>query len=205
MIELSGIRCILFDLGGVLYDIDYRKTQAAFAALAAQTGADPVTFSKAKQDPIFDAFETGHASPAEFRRRLQQLLSLPEGDAAADAAIDHAWNAILIGPMPGRAELLARLKARHRLALLSNTNELHWHIVRPQIEPFAPHFEQIFASCEVGLRKPDTAFYLHALERLGWSAADTLFIDDIEANVRGARAAGLQAYHLTDPDELLGL
>ena len=204
MIELSGIRSILFDLGGVLYDIDYRKTQAAFAALAAQTGADPVTFSKAKQDPIFDAFETGHASPAEFRRRLQQLLGLAEDDAA-DAAIDHAWNAILIGPMPGRAELLARLKARYPLALLSNTNALHWQIVRPQIEPFAPHFKDIFASCEVGLRKPDAAFYHHAMQRLGWAAAETLFIDDIEANVAGARAAGLRAYHLTDPDELLSL
>lgn len=204
MIELSGIRSILFDLGGVLYDIDYRKTQAAFAALAAQTGADPVTFSKAKQDPIFDAFETGQASPAEFRHRLQQLLGLPEDDAA-DAAIDRAWNAILIGPMPGRAELLARLKARYPLALLSNTNALHWQIVRPQIEPFAPHFEHIFASCEVGLRKPDAAFYHHAMQRLGWAAAETLFIDDIEANVAGARAAGLRAYHLTDPDELLSL
>lgn len=204
MIDLTGIRNILFDLGGVLYALNYGKTQAAFAALAAQ-GGGAVEYSKAKQDPIFDAFETGHASPAAFRARLQTLLGLPVGSPEADAAIDHAWNAILLGPMPGRAQLLERLKARYRLALLSNTNAIHWAVVRPQIEPFAPHLEQIFASNEVGLRKPDAPFYHHALERLGWAGADTLFIDDIEANVVGARAAGLRAYHLTEPDELLGL
>jgi HAD superfamily hydrolase (TIGR01509 family) len=203
MINITGYANLLFDLGGVLYALDYSKTQAAFAALAAQGGGE-LTYGKAKQDPIFDAFESGKASPEEFLARLGELLNLP-ATTETEAALSAAWNAILLGPMPGRAELLARLKTRHRLALLSNTNDIHWAVVRPQIEVFAPHFEQIFASNEVGLRKPDAPFYHHALNALGWQASETLFIDDIESNVEGARAAGLAAYHLTDPEELMAL
>ncbi len=187
---------ILLDLGGVLIDVDYHATARAFRNLGHSDFER--LYSKAQQDHLFDGFETGALTPAEFRDRIRQLLD----PALSDATIDAHWNAMLGSVPPPRLALVERLKQRHQVLLLSNTNAIHVPafeaiIARENgITDFKALFHGAYYSCEIGLRKPDAAAFLHVLERHGADPATTLFIDDSIQHVHGARNAGLHAEHL---------
>ena len=187
---------ILLDLGGVLIDVDYHASAKAFRALG-HSDFDKL-YSKAQQDHLFDGFETGALSPAEFRDRIRQVLDMD----LSDAVIDSCWNAML-GSIPAeRIELVERLKEQYQVLLLSNTNAIHVPafsaIVAHEngIGDFKGLFDGAYYSCEIGLRKPDAEAFHHVLERHDADPARTLFIDDSIQHVVGARAAGLHAEHL---------
>jgi putative hydrolase of the HAD superfamily len=190
------IDTILLDLGGVLIDVDYHRTADAFNALGFD-GFEAI-YSKAQQDHLFDGFEIGALSPAEFRSRIRSL----QGNGITDDQVDHCWNAML-GRLPQeRIDLVARLRQRYRVLLLSNTNAIHVpafeRIIAEDngIKDFKALFDGAYYSCEMGLRKPDAAAFHHVLSRHGAEPMRTLFIDDSIQHVVGAQAAGLQAEHL---------
>lgn len=197
---------ILLDLGGVLIDVDYQATTRAFRALGHP--AFDQLYSKAQQDHLFDGFETGALSPARFRDRLRDLLD----PTLADATIDACWNAML-GSLPAqRLAIVAQLKQRYQVLLLSNTNAIHVPafeaiIARENgISDFKALFHGAYYSCEIGLRKPDVDSFLHVLGRHGADPARTLFVDDSIQHVHGARAAGLHAEHLElAQEDVIGL
>ena len=116
----KNITTLIFDLGGVLFDIDYKHTQEAFRKLGATADFNAV-YSQQKQTGIFDEFEKGNISPAQFRVGLREWLP----STITDKQIDTAWNALLIGFPPDKVELLNKLKKKYNLFLLSNTNEIH--------------------------------------------------------------------------------
>lgn len=199
-------RTILLDLGGVLIDVDYTASARAFHALGF-TDFDGV-YSKAKQDHLFDGFETGALSPAGFRDRIRELHHQP----LTDQQIDACWNAMLGRVPPERITLVERLKERYQVLLLSNTNTIHVPafeaiIARENgIADFKGLFHGAYYSCEIGLRKPHAESFHHVLERHGADPATTLFIDDSIQHVHGARRAGLQAEHLELANEdVIGL
>jgi len=190
------IDTILLDLGGVLIDVDYHRTANAFNALGFD-GFEAI-YSKAQQDHLFDGFEVGALSPAEFRSRIRSL----HGNGISDEEVDHCWNAML-GRIPSeRIDLLKRLRSRYKLLLLSNTNAIHVlafeRIISEDngISDFKALFDGAYYSCEMGLRKPDAEAFHHVLSRHGAEPARTLFIDDSIQHVLGAREAGLKAEHL---------
>ncbi|MEO8587930.1 MAG: HAD family phosphatase [Flavobacteriales bacterium] len=192
----NHIDTLLLDLGGVLIDVDYHATTNAFKALGF---ADFETlYSKAKQDHLFDGFETGALSPAQFRDRIRQL----HGTGITDERIDDCWNAMLGSIPAARIELIHRLKERYRVLLLSNTNAIHVPAFSAIVErengfvDFKALFHGAYYSCEIGLRKPNADAYEHVLREHGAAPGRTLFIDDSIQHVIGAREAGLQAEHL---------
>jgi putative hydrolase of the HAD superfamily len=187
---------IILDLGGVLIDVDYPASARAFAQLGFSGFGE--LYSKSKQDGLFDRFETGTISPAQFRDRIRQLSRLH----LTDAQIDACWNAML-GPVPqGRITLVKRLKERYEVLLLSNTNAIHVPafeaiVARENgITDFKGLFDGAYFSCELGMRKPDAAIFDHVLSLHGADPKRTLFIDDSIQHVEGARKAGLHAEHL---------
>ena len=197
---------ILLDLGGVLIDVDYHATARAFRALG-HPEFDRL-YSKAQQDHLFDGFETGALSPAQFRDRIRQVLN----PSLSDAVIDANWNAMLGSIPPERIELVSRLKERYQVLLLSNTNAIHVPafeaiIARENgITDFKALFHGAYYSCEIGQRKPDAASFLHVLEAHDAHPSRTLFIDDSIQHVHGARRAGLHAEHLELANEdVIGL
>ncbi len=200
------IDTILLDLGGVLIDVDYHRTAHAFNALGFD-GFEAI-YSKAQQDHLFDGFEIGALSPADFRARIRSL----HGNGITDDQVDHCWNAML-GRIPKeRIDLVHRLKARYRLLLLSNTNAIHVpafeRIIAEDngITDFKALFDGAYYSCEMGLRKPDAEAFHHVLSRHNAEPARALFIDDSIQHVLGARAAGLQADHLElHKEDVIGL
>ena len=187
---------ILLDLGGVLIDVDYHAAAREFEKLGFPDFDS--LYSKAKQDHLFDGFETGALSPAQFRDRIRQL----HGSPLTDPQIDHCWNAMLGSIPPERIDLVKRLKERYEVLLLSNTNAIHVPafeaIVAKEngITDFKGLFDGAYYSCEMGMRKPDRDIFLHVLSLHGADPKCTLFIDDSIQHVEGARKAGLHAEHL---------
>ena len=187
---------IMLDLGGVLIDVDYHASARAFASLGFKDF--DALYSKAKQDRLFDGFETGDLSPAQFRDRIRQLSEEP----LTDAAIDHCWNAMLGSIPPERIDLIKRLKERYQVLLLSNTNAIHVPafeaIVAKEngITDFKGLFDGAYYSCELCMRKPDPEIFKFVLDQNHADPKRTLFIDDSIQHVEGARKAGLHAEHL---------
>jgi glucose-1-phosphatase len=184
---------ILLDLGGVLIDVDYHASARAFRDLGHPDFER--LYSKAQQDHLFDGFETGRLTPADFRDRIRELLH----GGLSDPVIDNCWNAMLGSIPPERIALVHRLKQRYQVLLLSNTNAIHVPAFSAIVErengiaDFKGVFHGAYYSCEIGLRKPDGAAYHHVLAQHGADPKRTLFIDDSIQHVIGARAAGLSA------------
>lgn len=189
---------IIFDLGGVVLNIDYNRTADAFIRLGIPNFDD--LYSQAAQTDLFDRFETGKISAFHFINRLLDLL--PKGYNANQVV--HAWNAMILDFPPSRIGLLQEIHSNIPTFLLSNTNELHIaHFSRLYKEtvaapPFESLFNKIYYSSEAGLRKPDKEFFELVLEENGLNPERTLFIDDSAQHIAGAKLTGLQTLHLAN-------
>ena len=187
---------IIFDLGGVLINLDYQLTSKAFIDLGL-TDFD-ATYSQLQQTDLFDRFETGAISSFHFINRL--LDQLPQGTSGNKVV--HAWNAMILDFPEERLLWLLEMKQRYRIFLLSNTNTLHMEAVRRSLEKTIGHqrledyFEQVYLSCEMGLRKPNPEIFSRVCDEQGLNPATTVFIDDSPQHVAGAASIGLQALHL---------
>jgi putative hydrolase of the HAD superfamily len=191
---MSRIKNIIFDLGGVIYDIDYHKTIDAFSNLGIDQ-AD-VLYSQAKQTDLFDAYEIGAISSEVFIQKLKSKLNKD----LEDSEIINAWNALLIGVPKYRLDFLLEVKSSFNTFLLSNTNDLHIQQINKELEEMKvnglkPFFHEVFLSYELRMRKPHTETFIEVVNRLGIHPTETLFIDDSSQHLIGAEAAGLVTYH----------
>ena len=197
--DLSGIKNIIFDLGGVILNIRYQNALEAFQKLS--TSQQTIAFSQQKQSRLFDDYETGRISDQAFREGLRQHYEIE----ASDAEIDAAWNAMLLDIPAERITLLQALSQKYRLFLLSNTNAIHLvHFTRLVAEGFAipsldSLFEKTYYSHLIGQRKPDAPVFEHILKRHQLHRHETLFIDDSIQHIEGARQVGLQTLFLAPP------
>jgi glucose-1-phosphatase len=187
----SKYHSIIFDLGGVIIDLDYQRTAAEFVKLGL-TDFDAI-YSKAKQSNLFDDFEKGIMSVDGFRSELKKHLP----PNISDVQIDHAWNAMLIDIPVHRVEFLKRVGAKHRIFLLSNTNRIHVKAFTKMAEEifgennFLSIFEKCYLSCEMGMRKPDAEIFEKVISDNNLDRTKTLFIDDSIQHVEGAHLVGL--------------
>ncbi len=202
---LSGIRNIIFDLGGVIINIDYKITLNAFSMLGLK---DPDrVYSQVSQLPWFDQYDKGGISNQTFVEEFSRFLK----PGTTPEQIADAWNAMLLDFPQERARLLMKLKGRYRTFLLSNTNDLHISFFFRQIkeqygyDEMKSFFEKDYYSHRLGMRKPDAEIFKHVLRENGLEASETLFIDDTLQHVEGARSAGLRAHHLKLPETILDL
>lgn len=193
---ITGIRHIIFDLGGVLLNIDYNLTEQAF--IQAGIHNFPQLYSQLAQTPVFDDFETGRISPSEFIAALQDASSVP----LSEQQITDAWNAMLIDFPIRRLQILQQLRIHHDLVLLSNTNEIHEvafnkilmdSFTIPNIGVF---FDKVYLSHRVGMRKPNREIFQQILDDTGFDPSKTLFIDDSPQHIEGAKALGIQTIYL---------
>ena len=199
---LSGIRHIVFDLGGVLLDIDFGRLEKAFSALGFQDFSSNV--SRFKQDPLFDDYETGKIDSQVF---LDSLVKYIESNPNSDAVCE-AWNALL-GEFPRvRLELIKNLRKKYRVSLLSNTNELHQQAIDGYLQTtygvrtLPELFDKAYFSYKLGLRKPDPCIFLYVAEDAGIPASETLFIDDTPGHIRSASESGFRTF-LADPHQCI--
>ena len=142
------------------------------------------------------AFGSGGVDGPEFHRRLVERtgLRLPY-DAFCIAWSDMFWEdeAVL--------QLIARAPVEKRY-LLSNTNDIHWSFIRERYPHVLQPFDRLVVSHEIGHEKPAPEIYEWVIRDSGYPAAAHLFIDDVPANVEGARAVGMDAILHTDSSSL---
>lgn len=196
---MKTIKNIIFDLGGVIYDIDYHRTIKAFSDLGIPQAE--VLYSQAKQTNLFDDYEIGAISSDTFIHELKSKLN-KELD---DSVIINAWNALLIGLPEHRLDFLLEVKTSFNTYLLSNTNELHINQINKELKEIhvnglSPFFHEVFLSYELGMRKPYKETFLEVINRLDIDPSETLFIDDSSQHLEGAKEAGLVTYHHTEGD-----
>lgn len=198
------IKNIIFDLGGVLMNLDAPRLRASFVQLGIAQIDD--LFRIGHADTFFRQYETGHLSDAEFVAAARQLAIAN----ITDDDIILAWNSMLLDFPSANVEFLDRLKNKYRLFLFSNTNSLHLisfqqsfrNVYGRELDSF---FEKAWYSHVINYRKPDLAAFNFVIEDAGLQAAETLFIDDTLVNVEGALAAGLQGRHLEPGKTILDL
>ena len=201
---LKGVKNILFDLGGVLFHIDYQRTIDAFKNLGINDFEKH--FTQHQQDDLFDAFETGKINQKFFVKTLQD--SLP---ACSYKEIVDAWNAMLITLPHEYLKFLDGLSKKYRLFLLSNANKIHIQFVNtflkehyniPSINQF---FEKAYYSHEIGMRKPHKYTFKWVLKDANILAEETLFIEDTTQHIEGAKQAGLKTYQLESNAPIISL
>jgi putative hydrolase of the HAD superfamily len=185
----GGPDALLFDLGGVVIDIDFNR---AFAHWAKHAGCDEqLVRERFSQDTAYCRHEVGEIGVAEYFASLRTSLGID----LSDAQFLDGWNAFYIGEIPGIAALLARV--RIPLYAFTNTNRAHEACWSAQFAEIMPLFRKIFVSSTIGLRKPERAAFEFVVREIGVPAGRIVFFDDNPDNVAGARACGLQAVHVT--------
>jgi len=200
---MQGIKHIIFDLGGVILNLDYQRTYKAFEELGIKdfTGL----YNQYQATRLFDDLETGRVSPEEFLQAMRVHVH-PE---VTDQQIIDAWNAMLLDFPLQRLQLLQQLQLHYDIYLLSNTNAIHLekfnHILQesrgiPSLDVF---FNKTYYSHLMGYRKPEKEAYQLIIDNHGLNPAATVFIDDTLPNIEGAKAVGLQTIHLQAPKTIL--
>ncbi len=201
----APIRNIIFDLGGVIIDLDIPSAQEALTRLGIPTSY--TDYSCELSNDLFLRYETGRLTTD----RLREELRLISGATFSDEAFDRAWCKMLSGLPAKRVELLHRLNTEYRTFLLSNTSPLHAlqfeHMFMDSAGiPMKDCFEKRYYSFETGLHKPDAASFMHIVSEKGIVPEETLFIDDTLPNIQAAARLGFRVIHLsngmdiTDPD-----
>jgi putative hydrolase of the HAD superfamily len=202
----TSIKNIIFDFGGVICDLDIHRTVEKFK----EFGLPKAGFSGApeEQDRRFEllvsTYETGHITSQQFRDVIRNHYQAPP----TDAAIDDAWNALLVGIPEPRIRLLESIRNVYRIFLLSNSNEIHFLKYREDFQQqygyrdFDALFENIYFSYRLHLKKPDLAIFTWVLKENKLDPTETLFIDDTLMHVEAARELGITGYHLQEGEEL---
>ena len=169
---MTPIKNLIFDLGNVLYDIDFIKMYNAFDKLGIPNFENHFTLNKS--DKLFFELEKGLINENEFCEGFNQLYQL---ELSKDQIID-AWNALLIGYRKNSLKWVKANQDRYPIFLYSNTNQIHYDYFIPQYkQEIGGNFESLFKkpyySHEMGMRKPDPASYLYILKQEGLIAGET--------------------------------
>jgi putative hydrolase of the HAD superfamily len=178
-----NIEALVFDFGKVVGLFDHRLTTNRLAPHAALP-ADAL-HAYLFGGTLEDDYESGRISSADFLKRVREACGL----SCDDEVLSKAW-ADIFWPNEAVCALLPALRSRYRLLLASNTNELHARQFCHQFADTLRHFHAVVLSHEIGVRKPKAAFFERCQRLAGCPPQACLFIDDLPANVAGARACG---------------
>ena len=191
-----AIKNIIFDLGGVLLNLDFKRTYDALKKLGINNPEEIIRLGKGSV--ILKDQESGAITDEEFIGSLKKLAAV----SVEDSDIINAWNRLLVDFPKDRIEWLTGLKKKYRLFLFSNTNGIHLTHFRKIYSDafnnavFDDHFEKAYYSHIAGISKPDLKAYELVIRENELLPVETLFIDDSLVNVEAARQAGLQALHV---------
>lgn len=192
---LKGIKNIIFDLGGVLLNIDPKKTIDAFGQLGMEQLVKDSGLSYDHE--IFFQMEQGKLSPDEFRKGVQEMLPSP----VSFEEIDAAWTAMLLDFPEIRVQLVKNLSKEFTIYLFSNTNAIHvekYHSNFRKQHGFevSSLFEKDFYSNEIGFRKPTLESFQEIIRLSGINPEESIFIDDSKLNVDASIVSGLKGFWL---------
>jgi len=174
---------------------DFRRGYKALQPFCPHQAEDiPALISKSGVVP---PYERGETSSAAFFEQLSDVLSL---DVSYPQFCD-LWTAIFLPEPVLPAEFIAALHRRYRMVLVSNTNDIHFRMIRATY-PAVRHFDAYVLSHEVGAAKPAERIYLEAIRQAGFQPEECFYLDDVWEFVEGARRCGLDAVQFKNLQEL---
>lgn len=196
------VKYLIFDLGGVIINLDTSLTIKAFSELVNKSPQQILDF--ADQHPGFHAYEKGEISDSDFRDVIREMCTRE----LSDNAINKAWNAMILDLPSERISFLKSMRQNHEIFLLSNTNFIHMERVNEvRREAGHPEFNQLFDqeyySHLIGKRKPDADIFEQVLQEHNLDPEYTLFLDDNASNIEGAKRLGIQTLHVTSPHVMM--
>ena len=200
---MKNCKAIIFDLGGVILNIDYKLTITEFEKLGLKN-ADSF-YSKKVQNPIFDKIEVGAISPKEFLEQLQK-----ECDNASIELVENAWNAMLLDLPQSRLNYIKTLKNNYQIFLLSNTNAIHIRAFKNKIgaekwKAFSSVFDKMYLSHEIRCRKPDKEAFQIILEENKLKPNEVFFVDDSSQHIEAAKKLGISCHYLQKGEDIVTL
>ena len=193
---MKRVKALLFDLGGVIVNLDYHKTINAFEALGVAN--TEILYNQFSQTEIFDDFETGCLSGKEFINLMKRQISTH----SSESEIKKAWNAMILGFEEATLEQIKRYSEKIPCYLLSNTNEIHLAYIQSLLGkmPFK-NLELLFNKCYyshiIGKRKPHKETFEWVLNDMGYTPEDVLFIEDSPQHIEGAKTINLNTLYFT--------
>lgn len=195
----NHIKNIVFDLGGVLLNLNFNKAMQAFKKAGLADIEDQINAFES----VFAQFEKGNISPATFRNAIREKAHV----ALTDNEIDDLWNLMLLDIPHEKLKLILDLRSRYMVYLLSNTNAIHWDYICKNAFDYHrfrvnDYFEDTFLSFKMHLAKPDKSIYERMLQEANLLPEETLFIDDSEANCKAAEELGIQTHHYQTGENL---
>jgi glucose-1-phosphatase len=202
---LKTIKNIIFDLGGVIINLDYALTIYEFNRLS-EIPFESI-YTQAKQNELFNEFETGKIHESVFFESLQNAIRYK----GPTENLIHAWNAMLLDVPQKRLDFLIDIKLHYKTFLLSNTNETHIEAfekelyLRNGVKNFSDYFDKMYYSCRINMRKPDREIFEFVLADNKLLPEETIFIDDSIQHVKAAGDCGINAYLLSKPNDIIHL
>lgn len=193
-ISLDNIEAIIFDLGGVIIDVEMETPYQKLLQISPRK--DDNLLPELRQ--VAYQYEIGKIDDWTF---LSQMKDIAQVDLSL-IELENLWNQMLKYVPDYMGDLLAKIKQKKRTFILSNTNPIHIREVRKRFAQsvkkytFESLFERIYYSHEIGLHKPDQAIYDYVVKTAKLNPSFTLFIDDNYHNVVGGSKYGLQTIHM---------
>ena len=193
----TKIKNIIFDLGGVILDIDETIVYKELEKL----GINTLELAHSKEFiEIMSKFDTGIYTAPTFRKKMKALLGL---EKMTDQKFDSIWNAMLLDIPRERVEAIEKVKTHYKIFLMSNTNVIHYDLyirdlqLRFGYNEFDELFDKSYFSFAEHLEKPDPRFFELLLDHEHLLPEETLFIDDTAANIKVAKSLGINTYHIS--------
>jgi putative hydrolase of the HAD superfamily len=195
------VKALLFDLGGVIVDLDYKKTASAFENIGLKNAEK--AYSQFNQTNLFNDFETGHISGEEFLAEVRKKITTQ----VSSSEITKAWNSMILGFQQAKLKEIIKLSEKVPCYLLSNTNEIHLSYIEQLLQEMGfKHFLNVFKSCyfshQIRKRKPHKETFEWVLHQMNYDAQDVLFIEDSPQHIKGAKSAKLNTFYFKKDSNL---
>ncbi len=202
---MKDVKVLLFDLGGVIIDIDPSKTINTLRSLSKNSsnnfsGLD-YRYSKKKSPllQVFFEYEKGNISDSVFRDGIRKIGNID----ASDSQIDSIWNSVIVKIYRDLLDIIFSLRYRFKIMILSNTNSIHKkHFNQLVFGMYGKHFDElfdmVFYSYELGTRKPEKIIYQRVLDDSKFEGSDILFFDDMKENLEASEMVGMKTFHVRD-------
>jgi epoxide hydrolase-like predicted phosphatase len=199
---MQGIKNVIFDLGGVIINLDTNRTISAFNAISDKPFQK--IYTQAGQTELFNLLDTGTISEKEFFTELKKEI----GFSGNNEVLLQAWNAMLLDIPEKRLDVLVEMKHNYNTYLLSNTCEPHIKAFERElyidhgVKNFDDYFDKVYYSCRVGLRKPNKEIFEMVLSENNLKPEETVFIDDSAQHVQSAGNCGINSFLLEKNKEI---
>lgn len=205
----DDIKVLLFDLGGVVIDIDPNKAISEFKKISSKTFNDFKELDyryesfNSNLSKLFNAYEKGEVSDQSFRDGLRRVGEMK----IDDEKIDEIWNLVIVKIHSDILELILKLRRKYSIMILSNTNSIHRNFfdklcIDLHGKTFDKLFDDVFYSFLLKCRKPDKEIYEKVVDNSKYLASEIMFFDDMRDNLIECKKIGMRTYHVKNTLQL---